>query len=282
MEGNTKLLFSVTVHESYEAINDLIKSILKSYKNSYIILHVNKLWNNFDESQIIYINEYVFVNNKYRYPLTDRLQGKTGIHISNIEYFNTLNIDYDYTILCASNELYIKEIEINHIKKNEYGSDFLSVSKNSIYHESIPHHDSDFVKSVVGDSLDDIAYKNGIFGGRHEGMFFSKQIATEMISIYRKKFHDANNVCRCDEEIIPHTILYNIVLPTETESLCYFSSFENKIDYELIRKFYNKEIKEFSDYFTKYDKNVDCKFSIKGVSRNDNELRLNISKLIGY
>jgi hypothetical protein len=113
-------------------------------------------------------------------------------------------------------------------------------------------------------------------------MFFSKKIASEMISIYRSKFHNANNVCRCDEEIIPHTILYNIVNPTETESLCYFSSFENKIDYELIRKFYNKEIKEFSDYFTKYDKNVDYKFSIKGVSRNDNELRLNISKLIGY
>jgi hypothetical protein len=241
MEGNTKLLFSITVHESYDAVNDLVKSIIKSYPNSYIILHINRLWDIFDESKINGINQYVFVNKKHRYKLLDRLQGKTGIHISNIEYFNELNLMYDYIVLCASNELYIKPIDINHITQNEYGSDFLCVTKTSSYYQSIPHHDSAFIQSVIGNSLDYISSNNGIFGGRHEGMFFTKEIGNEIIKLYRKKFHDANNVCRCDEEIIPHTILYNIVNPTETESLCYFSSFENKIDYELIRKFYNKE-----------------------------------------
>lgn len=275
-----KLLFSITVHESYDSINELIRSINKSYEDSYIVLHINYLWRDFEDNKIENNTKRVFINKKYRYPLYNKMEGKTGIHFSNIEYFNTLNIDYDYVIICASNELYIKPIDIEYIDSKKYGSDFLSVSTNSIFYKKIPHIDSSFIKSVIGDSLKFIYNKNGIFGGRHEGMFFQKELAEELVKIYRKNFSTANNLCRCDEEIIPHTILYNIVDPTDTESICHFSN--RQIDYSLIKNFYEDKIVDFSDLFTKFDTNVMYKYSIKGIDRNNRNLRKDIENLIGY
>ena len=272
------LLFSITVHESYDALNDLVDSIFKSYKNSYIILHINSSWNDFNENFVNHINQKVFINKNHRYFVSHHLCGKTGIHISNIEYFNTLNINFDYVVLCASNELYIKPIDIDFISKNEYGSDFLCVSPESEYFTKIPHRDTSFIRSVIGNGLDMFLSKNGIFGGRHEGMFFTKDIACEMIRIYRFIFGEINDLCRCDEEIILHTILYNLVTPTDTESLCHFSS--RSIDYDLIFDFYKNKVTDFFDLFTKYDTNVMYKYSIKGIGRHDYEFRNKIKNLI--
>lgn len=272
------LLFSVTVHESYDAINDLISSILMSYNNSFIVLHANVLWKDFDKNKINLLNDRVFINHN-RFPLHDRMQGKTGIHLSNIDFFNSLSINYDYVILCASNELYIKKIDIAHIVKNQYGSDFLCVSKESPYYKVIPHHDTFYLRDVIGNLLDFISSTNGIFSGRHEGMFFSKELANEMIKIYFSKFGYLTNLCRCDEEIILHTFLYNIASPTYTESLCYFS--RKLVTYETVYQFQKNALPTSHDFFIKYDTTAEYKYSIKGIDRFNQNLRNEIKVLIG-
>ena len=274
-----RILFSITAHESISALNDLIESILYAYTDSYVIVHINQSWSDFSDKDIIYINNRVFIN-KNRFILNHSLSGKTGLHISNIEYFNSLNIDYNYVVFTASNEFLLKKIPENYLIENQYGSDFLSVTKSSKYYEKIPHIDSDFINGVINHisyQLNSIGEKNGIFGGRHEGMFFNKDLGTKMITTYRKFFGDSIDLCRCDEEIVPHTILYNLVEPTDTESICYFHNQNFSIN--TIIDFKKLNFLEKTDLFTKIDKNPN-KFSIKGVSRNDTDFRNEIKKII--
>jgi hypothetical protein len=275
-----KILFSITTHESIDALNLLIESILYSYNNSYVVLHVNSSWIDFNPDSVIFLNKKVFINTK-KYSLSNSLEGKSGVHISNIEYFNSLNIDYDYVILSASNQFFLKNIDIDYIELTKYGSDFLSVSTDSKYYSLIPHPDTGFINSVLGgikDKLKSIANKNGIFGGRHEGMFFSKDIGLKIISDYRHLFGDDINLCRCDEEIILHTLLYNIVDPTETDSLCYFHKTYPTID--TIVNFKHCNLIMDIDLFTKEKSNINKKYSIKGVDRKDKNILEQINNFL--
>jgi hypothetical protein len=274
-----KFLFSITVHESINALNDLIESILFFNKQSYIVIHVNSSWSDFSDDNILYIKNRVFVNPN-RFLLLDRLSGKTGIHISNIEYFNTLNIDYEYVVLTASNELYLKKIDESFFNKNKYGSDFLSISENSKYYKTIPHPDTSFINKAtqnIKNELLDISQNSGIFGGRHEGMFFIKKISDHMIEVYRNYFGKNVDLCRCDEEIIPHTILYNFVDPTDTESLCYWRNHHQQFNLQTIYNFTKDGFDPHKDSFTKLNNNFK-KFSIKGIPRNDFKFRNEIRK----
>jgi hypothetical protein len=274
-----RILFSITAHESIIALNDLVESILYAYTNSYGIVHINQSWSDFSDKDIIHINDRVFINPN-RFILSHSLSGKTGLHVSNMEYFNSLDIDYDYIVFTASNELFLKKIPDNYFVENQYGSDFLSVTKSSKYYEKIPHIDADFINGVVNHisaQLNSIGEKNGIFGGRHEGMFFNKDLGIQMIYTYRKFFGDSIDLCRCDEEIIPHTILYNSAEPTDTESICYFHNQNFNID--TIINFKKLNFLEKTDLFTKIDKNAN-KFSIKGINRHDTNFRNQIKKVI--
>jgi len=266
---NNIILFSVTAHESHESLNLLIENCLHFSPNSYIVVHINKSWKSFKPEKINHLNKNVFINPK-QFLLNDRLEGKSVLHITNIEYFNSLCIDYHHVVLMASNQLLLKPINFDFINSVRYGSDYLSISPNYEIFSKIPHPDTAFINLQVQHllpQLTDISIKNGMFGGRHEGMFFSKEIGIKMINTFKKYFNYTVNLCRCDEEIILHTILYNLVTPTDTESICFFP--KNVVPSEIeINEFVNNEASVI-DLFTKYQNSINHKFSIKGIKRKN-------------
>lgn len=249
---NKKILFNIAVHESIDAVNDLIDSILWSYEYSYVVLHVNANWNDFDEKKLKYLNDKVFVNNT-RFPL-EKFYGLGGILILNINYFNTLNIDYDYVVLASSNELYVKKIDIKYIESSKFGSEYYPIPQD--------YDERKFIK--ISKELEKISSSNGMYHGFFEGTFFEKNIANQMVSIYLKHFGTNPTYTQVDEENLLPTILYNIVKWEKTESLCLFHH-EPNVNFEKIKSL--------------IDNTLIKKFSIKRVDRFDFSLRNQIKEL---
>lgn len=190
------IVFSVTAHESHQAINDLVKSILHSHKNSYIVIHVTQMWVGFDETQINLLNKHVFINTT-RYNIRDKYWGKAGCHVSNMEFFNLLNKEYDFLIITDSNELFLRKIDINYLNEHKYGS----------CHNRTPT-DHIIRNAILPPELYEI---NGRWNGYPHGMFMTFSIVTKMVNNYRKYYGNRVNIFNCDEEQLLHTILYNIV-----------------------------------------------------------------------
>lgn len=283
MGGN--ILISLTVHESYESINNFIEILNITNKNNYLIIHVNKSWTDFDFKNINNTNNNVFINEN-RFYLKNKYSGKSGIHISNLEYANSINLDYEFVILSTSNQFFTKPVDFKYLIEKKYGSDFLCIESKFEEYEKISHHDKDFIKSQFSNynkEMSEIGKNNGVFGGPHEGIFFTKEISIKIIETYRKYFNNNINLFRCDEEVIIHTILYNIVKPTETESLCFFMYRGESI--ENFKKFIDQKMSEeykqkYKTYFTKnINKSILKKISIKPINRVDINLQ---KELIDY
>ena len=281
------LLFTLTAHENEDSLICVIKSIFKAYADSYVIIHLSESWQ-CDKDKLTNISERVFIN-PTRYPIVNKFSGKTGIHVSNIEYFNSLNIEYDFTIFCASNELFIKPIDIEYIETHEYGSDWLALSEDKQWFSRYPHPDKSFVYNQLNKVVEihSINKRNGNFGGRHEGMFLKKWISDELVNQYRDKIGHSINRCRCDEESLLHTIIYNIVDPTPTEGLCLFLGFDHMVEikkktslkWESLHNLIDGNLDMYHvDLFSKV--NNSPKNSVKGIDRDDvDELQKIVDKL---
>jgi hypothetical protein len=252
---NTVLLFSITAHESVSAINDLVDSILLSHSNSYIVFHITEIWKTFNTNDINLINERVFIN-PTRYNITEKYQGQTGCNISNIEFFNTLNIKYDYVILVQSNELYVSPIDIDYIIKHQYGAN----------HSKTP--ENHYIRGIKLSSFLEIAEKNGRWNGYVEGMFFSKNIADYLIPTYRNYYGNEFNIFVCDHEQLLHTMLYNFVEDNNVDGLCLMRISETNT-FEAIINFIDTQKSALIK-----------QFSCKRIDRHNRELRNKIMKLI--
>lgn len=266
MEDKKYILFSITAHESIHALNTLIDSILYSYPNSYMIFHINSNWESFSENDVKLLNNRVFINNK-RFS-TNWGYSIGGFHFNNIKYFNSLNIPYDFVILTASNEMYVKKIDINYLNSVQYGSN------SGIMPNDYPMQN--FYKILK--EMKHISLKNGFYSSWHEGMFFTKDISDEILRKYKYYFGDDPIFVYKDEEHMLPTLLYNTVDWKDTCGLCFF--YQNKLNLELIKSFINNEYRD--EFIKNYEINdrLDRRYSIKRIDRFDSKFRNDILNLI--
>jgi hypothetical protein len=266
MESDKIILFSITAHESINALNTLVQSILYSYPNSYIIFHINANWKSFNESEVKLLNERVFIN-KNRFA-TNWGYSIGGFHFNNIKYFNSLNIKYDFIVLTSSNEMYVKKIDINFLNTSEYGSN------SGVMPNDYPVQN--FYK--ISKEMSSISHKNGFYTSWHEGMFFTKDISNEMLNIYKYYFGDNPTFIYKDEEHMLPTILYNIVPWKDVNGLCFF--YQNNLNLKLIKSFINNEnVEEFNKNYEINDR-INLRYSIKRINRFDYNLRNDILQLL--
>lgn len=125
-----KMVFSLPVHEKAEVILDEVLNILYFNPDSAIILHLSPVFSQntgwFTEKQfykIISEMDNVYINPE-RIETGWRGTGVSGlvkVHISNFYYALTAIDDFEYFILEASNDLYIKRGLYEYISKYDYG-----------------------------------------------------------------------------------------------------------------------------------------------------------------
>ena len=114
---NSKLLFSIPVHENQFVINNQIENIFNCNPNSKIIIHVNKSFKNFIPSLTKY-NNVLINSNRYNYIYG---KGLLWIHISNFLEAMNQNIDFSYFIILSSNEMFIRKGLLFYIEEIKNG-----------------------------------------------------------------------------------------------------------------------------------------------------------------
>lgn len=202
---SSELLFSIPVHEKQDVVNNTVENIFNFNPNSKIILHISKNFDYFDEKYSNYKNLYFNYSN-FDYVLGEDL---LVYHVSNFNYAINTNILFEYFILCASNELYIKKNSINYIKKYKNGIQIVPFNKEADWHN--------FNKNIENTDLIYSLFKsinnNIICGGQTEGQFFQKHIFSKIKDIYLNITKNNNIKINFEaEEIIPQTIFNTLDL----------------------------------------------------------------------
>ena len=121
---SSDLLFSIPVHERQDIVNNTIENIFNFNPNCKIILHINKNFNDFNKKLSNYHNLY-FNQTNINYKKGHDL---LAYHVSNFNYCLNNNLEFNYFIFCASNELYIKHGAINYIKALKWYSNITRIS----------------------------------------------------------------------------------------------------------------------------------------------------------
>lgn len=170
-----RIVVSIPVHEKPEVINDQIKNIKKYIKKPIIVLHVSRFfYDSYKESEIN-VDDDVYVNPTH-------LQTKWGdiyrTHVSNYKYIKN-KLEFDYFLLQASNDCFVKKGIENYISKYEAG----------INYRILRQHDSRWWPCSCAN--DDIALKKimnqigvtRIIASQVEGSFYRKDIFDYIVNI---------------------------------------------------------------------------------------------------
>lgn len=196
-----KVCISIPVHEAPDVVVEQIKNIRHYYNNEcVIVLHLSR---NFEmPEQIDPDRAYNFIDmegviiNPYSYPT------KWGdimyLHNSNFRYACSV-VDFDYFILHASNDLYIRHGAIEYIEKVKNGS-------SPIYFEN-------WDWSVIMDQ--DQAFKNLLtymgaerpFISPVEGSFYLKETFQQMLDIIDRFYEEGDGPLYPREETFYPTVL---------------------------------------------------------------------------
>jgi len=267
---SSDLLFSIPVHEKQEIVNNTIENIFNFNPNCKIILHINKNFSTFDSSLSKYHNLYFHSTNYDYKPGEDLLI----YHILNFHYCIQHNIDFEYFIICASNELYIKKNAVNYIK--EYKNGIQIITDNT-------HDWHNFNKNINTQEpilqLFDLVNHNTFCGGQTEGQFFQKNIFQKIVDYYKIITHNFSFQFNFEaEEIIPQIIFCSLnlnhgdplTLQNYTNKLKFTKPFiQNLINNTLIP---DNKIKSqlISPHTNKSSEHI---YSIKRVNRDFNEIR---------
>jgi chondroitin synthase len=179
-----KLVFSITVHECYLAVADLIKNIKFFNPQCGVVIHVNSSCGGlFDDikSRIIEQPEYenVFLNTS-RFDTSKSSFSLHRAHISNYKYLLGLGVNFEYFVLEASNSLYVRFGAYDYMRSFDLGIGRGAI--NQYWKDAILKHNvlQEFVFKTTGK---DKALSEQHLKGCHEGSFYSYEIAKKVFKL---------------------------------------------------------------------------------------------------
>lgn len=268
---SSDLLFSIPVHERQDIINNTVENIFNFNPNSKIILHINKTFTSFDKNLSNYKNLYFNQSNINYIKGGDLL----AYHISNFNYCLNNNINFEYFIFCASNELFIKKGSVNYINSYKNGIQIINDKRYDDWHN--------FKKNIENNELIMKLFNTvniyQLYGGQAEGQFFQKHIFKKISDLYLDITNNNEHFIEFEaEEIIPQIIFksmdidYNdpITLQNYTNNIDFNINFIKQIINGTIINDYTIKNQLISPHVKKSTTNV---YSIKRVDRNFNSIR---------
>lgn len=176
------LLFSIAFHEEPCVTIDTIRNIFYCNPNSYIVCHATQDIRIYLEK----LNVNNLIINPYSYE-TGYCDGTLGyIHYKNIAYALELNLDFDYFIFSASNELYVKKGLEEFISNYDVGFAYTeNDAKNNSYFFNLAYQDSKLKK---------ISKDKKLYSINPEGFFFNREISIEVKSRLEQYFDAFDDV----------------------------------------------------------------------------------------
>lgn len=207
MKACFKYILSIPIHEKPEVVIDQLCNIKHYWRDNYaVILHISKgfNWDSWymtanDFKNIIALFDNVFINPE---SLDTKWGGIIHTHLSNFKYAESI-IEFDYFVIVASNELFIKSGISRWIEGKDYGCQTSRLLSNIGDKWA-------FSKNVLADNnLKQMCLKeniNDIYCSAPEGTFYKRELFHDMNKIINKYYTFDMN-----EDMYPREEVY---LPT--------------------------------------------------------------------
>lgn len=190
-----KLVVSIPVHEKPDVINNQIENFQKYIKDVSIVLHVSDSF--FKQYTLSDIKSYkdVYINPEHlKTTWSDILKA----HISNFHFIQS-KIDFDYFILHASNDMYIKYGFQKYVQQFDAGFHVRKVTKNnSHWWVGNKALQDTSLRKMMGYCNQEV-----IIGSQVESSFYKKELLIRIIEII-EKFYSPSKI----QTIYPREEIY--------------------------------------------------------------------------
>jgi hypothetical protein len=281
-----RLAFSLPVHENNQIIDNQVKNIFRFNPGCIIVLHVSKIFKDFDRSYFDKIDS-LYINDSRL--MTEHGKGLMACHCSCFNFLVVNNISFDIFCLISSNEMFIKTGLVNyvsHVKNGFQAVRFNLIDDWHIFLKRIDKHPK--VQKMLN-----VLNVSEIYGGQAEGQFFEKKIFQKITNVYYNSFgkNDLNDFET--EEIVPQTIAIALGLkPCLPFTLV---DYTHNLDFKLNKNFLRKLVDRrmigqiklnlgrkgknllISPHYLEFNYSI---FSVKRVPRDvNNSLRLFINAI---
>jgi len=272
------IVISVLFHECLPCVIDYIKNTFFYFKNYNIkiLISCNELMNSLIQhllnNQLTNISNHVIIVNSR--PNDMPIWGNVNLfeqHILNYMYCKNNDVNFDYFWFSASNDIFIKDIDLEYMKDN-------IVSKANLTRQTMVKKDIDifyntfisnpnlcgwFKRMLLDKNTVTTLYNNNIVikCNEMEGLVLDKDIANEAFDFYINNLYQKSSFKEylMEEIFLPSYLFsfYNYKYETFTmrEKWCKYDDLKNKHNEEL----YNSVLK-----------NHKMLFCIKSVDRNYN------------
>lgn len=266
------IIFSITCHENYECVEDLIINIkyFSRFFKCYILLSLTEnLKNNF--------NNYILNDNVYIVSVrsnNSNIWGKIDLfhqHILNHKFTIDNNISYDYFWFVASNEYFVKDITKDFLKKNVIKKQypFINSYPNQNYNNYYTNfmnsnHEWTWYKDLKKDKYAMNFIKNEkiyLSNIQHEGIVLDSFLMNEIYHFYLKSKINENSTFRsyCLEEIIISSYIKSRYSSLELKRFCNMFIYNGS----LMEKYNNNDYEYLYNEFM----NDELTISVKAVKR---------------
>lgn len=199
-----KLVISIPVHEKPDVINNQINNFNKYINDFAIVLHISKSF--FETYTIDEIQKY---KNVYINPvnLDTKWADIIQTHLSNYDYIKNV-LNFDYFVLHASNDMYIKKGFDKYIQKFEAGFNIRKVIEPNSYWwpGNLALQDTDLVKIMkkCGQSM--------VIASQVESSFYKRDIMEQISRIISSTLQEKQcNLIYPREEIYFSTVASALV-----------------------------------------------------------------------
>lgn len=197
-----RIVISIPVHEEKEVVIDQIQNYKKYISNPIIVIHISK---KFFQKEKGLFSEIERMENVYINPMNfDVGWGNIAhVHISNFVYACEKNIEFDYFLLHASNELYVRTGVESYISQFKAGFQRrILISQKSMWWPCAMAY-----KDVVLHEIMKKCNATYIVASQVEGSFYSKEVFEKIVEVTRDiDFIQGESYTR--EEIVFSTIAY--------------------------------------------------------------------------
>jgi hypothetical protein len=195
-EDNIKtIVFSLTCHENIDCIIDLINNIYKCFEDFNVYILISTTENiNYQLIKLKLNKNTIIVSVRDN---NHNIWGNIDLfyqHIKNINYLKNNNINYDYFWFIASNEYFIKKVNLKFLQTNiikNYQKKELCTEEVNIFYNNflLNNHEWGWFNKMKLDTYTiNILKENNIilYSGRHESLVLPNNLALEIADIYGK------------------------------------------------------------------------------------------------
>ena len=201
--NKVEIVISLPVHERPDIVKNQIYNILHFVKNCVIVIHISEYFNKTINIKEIENIDNVVINEEH---IKTSWGNITLAHISNFEYAKTL-FEFDYFIMHASNDMYVKSGINDYIKQYEAGFNRRIIGNNKSYWwpAECANNDKELMQILK------IINSNKLVASQIEGSFYSKKIFEQIVEVIKKaNVTELNNAAYTKEEFYFSTIAYTM------------------------------------------------------------------------